>query len=172
VDVYLKTEKPEAAAKILSSVDSLVAALGFDGPFDVEMRSGSIFRRSIARLKRGLKAADVPSQMAKFERAVELAQVDRRQADVDDKLASAAGRLLDSLKDVPEACVRVGSILIVKYQGPRGQHVLVRTMSSIEVQAWERFPGIQADPRSALTMLATAVASLEPAHIEGGSTPR
>jgi hypothetical protein len=171
VNVYVNTDDQNTAERIFAAVDDLASALGFDGPFEVSVRRGSVYRRSIARLRRGFVEADVAGRLAKMERALEIAQLDRRQAEVDEKQAAAASQLLDSLKDVTEACIRVGSILVVKYLAPQGhQRVFVRTMSPLEVHTWERFPEIQTHPQKALEMLATAVASLEPAQVESGST--
>lgn len=166
VDAYIKTDDEVLQQAVLTAVDALVADAGFDGPFDVEVRRGSIFRRSRAALRRGIDSAEVPQRLAKVERALELNYLDRHQAEVDATKAGAVQQLLDSLANVPQACIRVGSIFLLKYENTRGPVVLIRTLSQLEIHALEKYPEIQTDPPKALEALATAVAALEPADMD------
>jgi hypothetical protein len=145
----------------------VVAALGYDGPYDVAISSGSIFRRSRAILRRGVDTADLRVRLAKVERALELSYLDRRQADVDAVESEAVRRLVDSLKDVPQACLRIGSIFLIKFQDSHGPVLVVRTLSPLEAHTLERFPEIQRNPRVALEALATAMTALQAADREG-----
>jgi hypothetical protein len=92
---------------------------------------------------------------------IALAYLDRRQAEVDAIESEAVGQLVDRLKDVPQACMRIRSIFLIKYEDVRGPVLVVRTLSPLEVHALERFPEVQGNPRTALEALATAVTSLQ-----------
>ena len=83
------------------------------------------------------------------------------QAKVDAAEADAFAKAMASLGDVTSACVRVGSMLIVKYPDSLGNIVLVRQLSALELRTLERFPGIQRDPRTAIETLAAAVMDAE-----------
>jgi hypothetical protein len=66
------------------------------------------------------------------------------------------------LGNITSACVRIGSMLIVKYPDSQGSDmVLVRQLSALELRTLERFPGIQRDPCNAIEMLAAAVMAAE-----------
>ncbi|WP_250035213.1 hypothetical protein [Paractinoplanes maris] len=170
VEVYLDTDDENVQQTVLAAVDAFVDAAGFDGPFDVEVRRGSIFRRSRAFLRKGADAAELPQRLAKVERALELKYLEKDQAEVDAAQSGAVQQLLDSLSGVPQACLRVGSIFLVKFEDARGPVVLVRTLSQLEMHALERFPEIQTDPRHALGALSTAVLALEPVVADNAST--
>jgi hypothetical protein len=161
VAVYLGSDDSMVTDQVLAVVDAVVDAMGYDGPYEVDVRRGSVFRRSRAIAKRGIDAADLRTRLAKVERSLELAYLDRRQADVDAIESEAVRRLVDSLKDVPQACLRIGSIFLIKYEDVRGPVLVVRTLSPLEVHALVRFPEVQGNPRTALEALATAVASLQ-----------
>ncbi|HTT54717.1 MAG TPA: hypothetical protein VMH35_25265 [Streptosporangiaceae bacterium] len=166
VDAYLDTDDPAAAARVFGAMDVLVRLLGYDGPFGEQITYGSFFRRAWAIAKSALTAEELTSRLAKVERALELPYLDTKQAEVDTQEAEAAGKLLSSLADIPQACVRVGALLLVKYQEPTGPVVLIRNLSQPEMLALARYPEIQKNPSQALDALALAITSGRPAGEE------
>jgi hypothetical protein len=161
VAVYLDTDDRHEIEEVLSAVDSFVSEMGYEGPSSVYMRRGSIFRRSIAVVKRGLKSREVAERLLKVERALEIAALDSRQAAVDSQEAEAVARLLASLSEIERACIRAGSILLIKFPGQGGQSViLVRNLSQREIRMFERYPEIQSRPESVLEALGTAMSEM------------
>jgi cold shock CspA family protein len=163
VDAYLDTNDMTTARAVLDAIDELAGLLGYEIPTDEEIRRVSVWRNAKAALQRGVAHEEVRNRLIKMERALELVGIDERQASVDVKTAEAVERLMSGLQDVPQACMRVGSLLMVKYQDHRGPVLLVRSMSQLELRAFERYPEIQQDPRTAIEALATAISNLEPA---------
>ncbi|SCL43902.1 hypothetical protein GA0070604_0061 [Micromonospora eburnea] len=161
VVVYLDTDDKESIARTLERVDALRQLAGFGPEENVEIRWGSIFRRSRAAARRAFSSREVQDRLVKLERAVELTVVDSRQAAYDSTEAEAVHKLIESLQDIPRACMRVGSIFIVKYQAVGESVILVRNLSQMEVRALERFPEIQSSPERAFAALATAVESMD-----------
>jgi len=159
VDVYLATDDATTAERVFSAVDELVIALGYGEPLNVEIQRGSLFRRSKAAARRVLSSDELTSRLKKVERAIELASLDVRQAEVDSVEAQAVTRLIEALKEIPHACIRAGSVFVVKYEGSHGPVILARNLSPLEVHTLESFPEIQTNPRTALEALATAIAS-------------
>jgi len=142
---------------VLERIDELVKVLGYGDPEDVEIQRGSIFRRSWARIKAGVTADEVKVRAAKAERALELQGLVLPQAEADFKISQSINALMQSLVDVPNACVRAGSILLIKYSTSEGAVVLTRVLSPMELRALERFPGIQREPSRVIEQLALAV---------------
>jgi cold shock CspA family protein len=174
IDAYLDTDDLSRAHSVLAALDELADLLGYERPADEEIRRGSIWRNAKAALKQGVTSEEVTSRLVKVERALELAMIDERQAEVDVKTAEAVEKLMSGLQDIPQACMRVGSLLLVKYQDQHGPVLLVRSMSQLEVRALERYPEIQQHPHTVIEALATATLSLEPVVGEGrhsGSSP-
>jgi hypothetical protein len=160
VFVYLDTEDQEAIGRITTRLDQMVDSLGYDGPHIIETQRGSFIRRSRAFLRGGLSSDEVRTRLIKIERALELATLDVRQADVNVKTASAVAGLLAALNTVDRAVMKVESILLLKYVTPQGPIVLTRTLSQIELRALEKYPEIQLNPEQALRALAAAVESM------------
>ncbi len=93
-------------------------------------------------------------RLTKAERALELSQLDARQADFDSKEAEAVSKLVASVNDIPQVCMRLGSIMLVKIQECGSPALYIRSLSQLEMKALDRYPEIQRDPRNALQLLA------------------
>jgi hypothetical protein len=170
--MYLDTDDQEIARRVFADFDNLARVAGYSEATDEEVRRGSFWRKAKTLIIRGVTSDEVALRLAKVERAVELAQLDNRQAEVDGKEAEAVAQLLESLAEVPQACMRVGSLLIVKFQDPAGPVVLARTLTQTEIRALNKFPEIQARPRDVMKSLDTAVATdLEAASVEEATDP-
>lgn len=160
--VYLDTEDDRVISGVLSRVDILRSLAGCGGPErDISVQRGSIFRRSWAAVRRGLSSRDARDRLAKVERAIELRVLDQHQAQVDQMEAAAVNALIVALHNVPRACIRIGSILLVKYGNEAGEPIiLVRNLSQAEIRALERYPEIQSKPENVLIALATVLDDL------------
>jgi hypothetical protein len=159
VAVYLDTENSKVQQQVLQAVDELVFVMGYDEPTDHSVEYGSIFRTSWARIKKVGRSAGMRDRLMKVERAIELAGLDVRQAEVDVMATQAVQNLLVALADVPSACVRLGSILLVKHSAPTGQIILARSLSQLEIRTLERFPEIQRQPDKVFEALAVAIST-------------
>ena len=157
VDIYLDTDDRVVAARVFGAADSLVRLLGYDGPFDEEIVYGSIFRRAKAVAMEAATSQELRERRIQLERLIELSVLDSKQAAVNVQQAQAARLLIDSIADVPQACLRMGSVLVLKYQDAGGPVLLTRNLSQLEMHTLERFPEIQKNPRQVLDALATAV---------------
>ena len=157
VDIYLDTNDRATAARVFRAADSLVRFLGYDGPFDEEIVYGSIFRRAKAVAREVATAQELRERLIQLERVIELNVLDSKQAAVNVREAQAARMLIDGIGDVPQACLRLGSVLVVKYQDAGGPVLLTRNLSQLEMHALDRFPEIQKNPRQVFDALATAV---------------
>lgn len=169
VAVYIDSDDDKKTQRLVRRVDDLVQAMGYDGPIDVEVERGSLFRRSKAKAQQLLVSDEMRTRLVKVERALELAALDLKQAQVDQGEAEAVALLLAEVRDVPRVCIRAGSVLLAKFTTNQGPVVVVRTLSQLEIRALERFPEIQKNPERMLEALATAVDSLEtsPPEIAG-----
>ncbi|MFF0000193.1 hypothetical protein [Streptomyces avermitilis] len=168
VEIYIGSDDESKIDRVVQSAQELVEALGYKEVGEAEIRRGSIFRRSRAVAQVGLDELKI--RLMKVERGLELAQLDLRQAEVNAKESEAVSGLLTSLEGVDRACIRVGSLLVVKYQFNGAPVIFVRTLNQLEMHALTRFPEIQANPERALHALATAVVSLSDLEADGGDT--
>jgi hypothetical protein len=160
-DIYLDTDSRDEAYRVVEAVDKLADLLGFDEPHEVDIRSGSFIRRAKAKAIKLFSSKEMQVRLYKVERAIELVALDAHQAAFDSKEAEAVSTLLQSLENIPQACIRLGSIFLVKFQDDRGPILLIRNLSQLEMRALQKYPEIQTEPRKALEALATAVSEME-----------
>ena len=160
VVIYLDTDSEADIARVVEKTDTLVEALGYEGPLESIVERGSFFRRSWARIKRAVSSPESREIVAKAGRAIEIHYLGSEQADIDQKIASAQAELIDSLADIPSACIRAGSILLIKHPGPNGPVLFARNLSQLEIAVLEKFPEIQRTPQTALEALALAISQV------------
>ncbi|MET7477637.1 hypothetical protein ABZT17_25165 [Streptomyces sp. NPDC005648] len=158
VSVYIGSDDETEISAVLEGVQELVQAMGYKEVGKPEVRRGSIFRRSRAVAQTGID--EVKSRLIKIERGLELAQLELRQAEVNNKESQAVSNLLTALEGTERVCIQVGSVFLVKYVVDGRQIVLVRNLTQLEMHALTRYPEIQTRPEEALQALATAIASM------------
>jgi hypothetical protein len=157
---YLGTDDRAIGLNVYKAMVNLAIAIGLDVNEAVEWR-GSIWHRAMGRVRTGLSSREVTERLEKLEHAGELKILGKQQAEIDAIYAEKLADLMAALEPVPNACVRIGAFMVIKYEGPSGPVILSRTLSFTEVMAMERFPEIQSNPSKALEALAAVVATLE-----------
>ena len=120
---------------------------------------GSFFRRARVVSREPATAEELRERLIQLDRLIELKALDPKQAAVNVREEKAARMLIDAIADIPQACLRLGSVLVVKYQDAGGSVLLTRNLSQLEMHALERFPEILENPSQALEALAEAAAS-------------
>lgn len=161
VYVYLDTDDSEKINQVVSCTDELIDLLGYVGPLDVKIERGSFIRISKATKKHRLKSSDVKVALINLEKLLELYSLDDKQAQVDAKFADVFSRLIDALKDVPSACIRAGSTLILKYETDGHPVIQGRKLTPLEICALEMYPEIQREPSNTIAALAMAVEKID-----------
>ena len=161
IAVYLDSDDDNRIDRVMSRFDHLISQIGLQDPSDISVQRGSIFRRAIAQLKPSISSEEMNERLAKLEKAVQLRVVDKRQAEVNDQTAVAVSRVLAEIADIPNVCMRIGSFVIIKYEGPQGPVLLCRELNAREQLALGRFPEIQQTPERFIDSLATAVVTMD-----------
>jgi len=103
-----------------------------------------------------LSQPEVIERLQKIERAIELKAIDKPQADVDEKQASAIAKLINCLDKVPNAAIQAGSVLVVKLTTPKGPVIQARTLSQEEMVELENNQLLLQDPAKVLGKLTAA----------------
>jgi hypothetical protein len=158
--VYADLEENSAAWEHLSAaIVTLAESLGYTLERQFATEYGSVFKRGF--WKRVVTSDEARYYEATLQQALGLRAATLAQAEVDSKQAAAAAGLIDSLAPISTACVKVGSVLVLKYALTPGSDpvLLVRTLSAREVQAIDRYPAILKNPLTALDGLSMAMAA-------------
>jgi CspA family cold shock protein len=159
-ETYVSSPNALDALRLASAVDVILEDVGFLRPRQIDLRSGSWWRRAASRLRAGVTSEEVVERLQKAERALELAALGERQATVDAKTAEAAATIMREVRDQDRVAVRLGSLLCVKYNDGHGDVLVLKQLTEAERRALDHFGGLTAKPERTLELLSLAVAEL------------
>jgi hypothetical protein len=169
VEVYLADSDFDGNLELLDAIDELVVVLGHEPPRHYEIEWGSVWRRSVAAILAHRSSDEVKKRLAVLEQVAQNKIYESDQAEINLRIAEAFEKVMTALESQPQACVRIGSLLILKYQDSSGNAVtLTRMLSPIEIRTLERHPGIQREPGRVLETLALTMA--DEASVRAGTT--
>jgi len=169
VSIYLDTNDPSVIARTERAVSDLIDFLGYEEGGPSETKDGSFIRRFRARLKKSLTADEITERLTKIERAVEVRYLDLPQAEYDGKAAKVITDLTATIKDIPNACIRAGSTLLIKYEQDGKAILLARQLSQLEIRALEKYPEIQNNPSTVIESLGMAIQALSTPSVGSGA---
>ena len=150
-------QTPEGAINSISdAIAEVLKVYGFVVADEFPEIKGSWFKKWFAKSVEVLSQPEVIERLEKIERAVELKAIDKPQADVDDKQASAIAKLIKCLDKVPNAAVQAGSVLVVKLTTNKGPVIQARTLSQQEMVELENNQLLLQDPAEVLGKLSAA----------------
>ena len=156
IRAYIDETPAGAIDSISAAVNEVLIAYGFTVADEFPEIKGSWFKKWFAVTKDALSQPEVIERLEKIERAVELKAIDKPQADVDSKQASAIATLIKALDKVPNAAVQAGSVLVVKLTTPKGPVIQARTLSQDEMVQLENNQLLLQDPAEVLGRLSDA----------------
>jgi len=154
--VFLSEGSNEVREHVIQALELFSETLGFSFADEFPAEEGSWFKGWFTRSKNVLSNQEVTSRLTKGERAIELAVLHKKQAEVDKDQAEAAGTLLKALEKTPNAVCQIGSILVLKQTGGDGSKVFTRTMTPLEMTYLEKNQHLLKTPDSILTALQQA----------------
>jgi hypothetical protein len=154
VRVYLSVSAPIKITEVSDAISLLLDILGFEISDSFPAELGSWWKRWFAKSKDVITQPEVVEKLQKAERALELYTLQRYQSTVDKEQAEAAGAVLKSLDNIPNAVCQIGSILIIKITDDfTGTRVYSRTLSAQEMIYLERNQHLLQSPEKILECL-------------------
>lgn len=145
--------------------DAVVAVLrefGLESAVEEPPVRGSWLQRSWARIREVAGSEPMRERLAKLERAIELEQLGKRQAEIDKAKAESVAALHGVIKEQENAVVRMGSIIMIKTAGD----LVVWTIGPMEASALDEHSELLQDPVAALKFLRRGKRVHEPIGLE------
>jgi hypothetical protein len=149
VSIYLEIDSGSSDVEL--AVVEVLELVGLDIVESKPPVIGSWFGLRFARFRKWLSSDQADEAIARIERAVQVRLVDQPQAEVDAKQAQAVAQLATSLQRQENACVQVGSLLILKVDGI----LAVRNLTPGEMSYLRTCPSALATPRDVQVALET-----------------
>jgi class 3 adenylate cyclase len=146
VQIYLTDAL--AAPAVEGSLRELLLSCGVDDIRESPITIGSWYRSLTGLLKRAA-GSDTAGEA---RRGVEIQVLDRFRAGIDGGTGDAVSKLIAALSQTKGAVIQVGSVLLVKIDDT----IIVRHLTTREMNHWQDNPGLFKDPDSALAELQRA----------------
>ena len=163
VQVYAAQERPRAIKQLTDALSTYLASLGFEVADDFPPERGSWYKRWIARAKSLLTNKETQERLQKLERALQVAILEKPQAEADKLEAEGAAALIQAVAAAPDAICRVGSIVVLKVTGQDGKpKLVVQTLTPTEMIEAEKNKSLLRSPLQLLEMLSKQRVEITP----------
>lgn len=153
VELYLDTDDPQSIFSVYSSVLDFLETIDFKSFIELDAIKGSWWKKFIARSNKFISSDDVTTRLKEAEYALEV-QILKSQSEVDKNQSEALSNIMVSLKDIPNAAIRIGSLLVVKTTNEAGEvSVIVQTLSLSQLHLLNKHPHLLTQPKNILDQL-------------------
>lgn len=154
--VYLATEDYGLADNVFSNYIKFAEYLGFSIANEGHFEKGSWIRKGLSFFIKLPHSETVQEVYTKGKKAIELANIEKYQSEVNKNNADAAAALLSANKDIPEFVIRVGSLIVIKalINGVPCVHCTVLTIEQLLIV--EKNPLLLAKPQEALSAIVSS----------------
>lgn len=154
VRIYLSVDDRRAVALISQALTAFAQSIDLEIADEFPEETGSWFKRLFTRTKDAVTQPEVTKRLRKAERALELAALQKAQADIDLKQAEAASHLIRSLENTPNGVCHVGSIFVVKVTDEtNGPRIVTRSLTQAEMIELEQHTELIKRPQEMLRLL-------------------
>lgn len=120
---------------------------------------GSWYKKILSRSKKAISSLELNSKLQEIEYGLEVNGVLKQQSEIDKNTSEALVNILQAIKDVPNAVIRIGSLLVVKMTDIQTAipAIQVRTLTIREMYVLNQKPHLLKDPKSILEALANEI---------------
>lgn len=112
--LFIDTESIKQAESIFDAYAAFAEALGFTITEEGTFKKGSWIKKGIKMVQDFFKKEEVKEIYQKGKRSLELAHIEKVQAEIDGLKVGAAAQLLASVKDTTNIALKLGSIVLIK----------------------------------------------------------
>lgn len=158
IEIYIDSDSLETALKIYEAVNLFLNEIGFQKEIELQAIKGSWFKRFVAKSKEAISSDEVLDRLKEAEYGLEVNMVLKKQSEIDVNSSQALLNIVKSIESVPNAVIRIGSILVVKLTNELGEVSLQsRTLSIKEMYLLNKNPDLLQKPQKILSAIAKAV---------------
>ncbi|MCD0446412.1 hypothetical protein LO763_22610 [Glycomyces sp. A-F 0318] len=151
--IYLGRGDNAAAAQ--RALVRLLDEAGLEGSWHAPPRRGSWYRKLWVRTRKQTSHLSLEQITAEIERKVRMEVFDKDQAAIDNQEATGAAALIAALQGEDRACIRVGTLLVIKVD----RQIVVNNLTQYQLAWLERHQALLLDPAGLLRGLEALLAS-------------
>jgi type I restriction enzyme, R subunit len=151
--IYISSENIKFAESVFDAYTSFAQALGFTITDEGTFEEGSWIKKGIKMIQDFSKKEEVQEIYQKGKRSLELANIEKVQAEIDGLKVGAAAQLLASVKDMTNVSVKLGSIVLIKAENEGVEQTLIFDLTDDQRQNLEKNEFIMSKPHDFLKYL-------------------
>ncbi|KJR40831.1 anti-sigma-factor antagonist [Candidatus Magnetoovum chiemensis] len=154
--IYVSNPVPEKEilSKITEALNKFVDSIGLELSDDLPEENGSWWKRLFYKTKQHLSQDEVKEKIKLAEDALKLNYLDKPQAEANKAQAEAVSLLIQALSSTSNACLQLGSLLVIKTSNPSGKSAIIaRTLTQKELKALEEKQSMLNEPERILEWL-------------------
>lgn len=148
VKIYIPDPVPHATKLegLVNSITKFLNAFDFDISDEYDAINGSWYKKFLFKTREVLEDKKVKDKLDKAEKALELAYLDKPQAEANKVQAEAAACLIANLKDIDVCCAQLGSLLVIKNIVNGKSCMICRTLNQKELKFLEENQNLLSQP--------------------------
>lgn len=146
IEIYLDTNNSEQIKKTYQSVLDFLKTKDFKVETELPDEKGSWFKRLFAKAQDLVKSEEFQEKLGEAEYGLKLHTITKQQSEIDKNQAEAISKIIDSVKDIQNAAIKIGSILIVKTTVSNVPNIAVKNLSLKEMIELENKPSLLRSP--------------------------
>lgn len=151
--IYLSTNDLMAAQNIFVKYSHFAESLGFQITDEGTFEQGSWIKKGIKMVQDFFKREEVQEIYQKGKRSLELAHIEKVQAEIDGLKVGAAAQLLESVKGTSNVAVKLGSIVLIKAETNGQEQTLIFDLTDQQRQNLEKNGFLLNQPQELLKYL-------------------
>ncbi|TRW21543.1 type I restriction endonuclease subunit R [Flavobacterium zepuense] len=136
--IYLATDDLLAAQNIFVKYSHFAEALGFEITDEGTFEQGSWIKKGIKMVQNFFKHEEAQEIYQKGKRSLELAYIEKVQAEIDGLKVGAAAQLLESVKGTSNVALKLGSIVLIKAEAEGKEQTLIFDLTDKQRQNLEK----------------------------------
>lgn len=158
LSIYVDTNESAEIFEVYDAVIKFAESIGFDKAFEFDPVKGSWFKKMLFKSREKLTSDEVTDRLREVEYGIEVNTILKPQSEVDKNQSEALANIITSIKDIPNAAIKIGALIVVKITDEQGSVSLqTRTLSIKELHLLNKKPELLQMPTQILLALAKEV---------------
>ncbi|WP_206618024.1 type I restriction endonuclease subunit R [Hahella sp. KA22] len=151
--LFFDIEDFDIAQNAFEKYKAFVWSCGMALSDEGEFYQGSWIRKGIKLIQRAYNSEEAQQTLMKAQKAIELANIEKVQSEVNKNNSEAAAALINSLKDISQAATLIGSLVIIKLTINGESQVISQLLTTEQLLVLEKNPTLLNQPAKLLEQL-------------------
>lgn len=151
--IYISGDDQEKFDAIQKATEKVAEIEDIHFGFSSKRLKGSIYQSVIGFFNIFKSKAKLEERIEKVEKSLDLNYLQKPQAEIDHKLASAVSELISALSCVNEGAINLGTLVVLKLKGSENSSIVSFNLTNAQYEAINAQPELLKNPSQLLSLL-------------------